>query len=163
MKKKLRRLGLTVIVLVLIWVIHYAWVSFPIISGFNAKQMCTCVFVSGRDQPAIDTSDLSMFPLNVAVNKVNFQDSSVTSTVLGMAKKKVIYRKGIGCTLINELTEAQIREQKFEIPLPPYINSDSVAWPMGDKTGDSISADINMNQLNATVAKAFTEPYKGKQ
>jgi hypothetical protein len=47
----------------LIWVIHYAWISFPIISGFGAKQICSCMFVSGRTQESIDTSDLGDFPL----------------------------------------------------------------------------------------------------
>ena len=129
MKRNIFRLLLAVILLALVYGIHYAWISFPIISGYNAKQMCTCMFVSGRDQKDIDTSDLGKFPLNIAVNKADFHDSSVTSTVLGTAKKKAIFRKGIGCTLINDITESDLKSQSFTIPSPPSLNTDSIAWP----------------------------------
>ena len=93
MKRFILRLLLIVTLIALGWGIRYAWVSFPIISGYNAKQMCTCVFVSGRDPKDIDTSDLGELPLNIASNKVNYQDSSVTSTVWGMATKKLSIAK----------------------------------------------------------------------
>ncbi|MEO9033665.1 MAG: serine hydrolase [Ginsengibacter sp.] len=163
MGKGPKRLVMIVILLVLSWVVHYAWISFPIISGYNAKQMCSCVFVSGRDQKAIDTSDLGEFPLNVASNKVNFTDSSVTATVLGMAMQNAIYRKGIGCTLINDITEEKLRSQVFVIPAPPAVNTDSIAWPSGDKITDSISPRIDKNKLEAAIAAAFTEPHAGKK
>lgn len=143
--------------------IHYAWISFPIISGYNAKQMCICVFVSGRDPKDIDTSDLGKFPLSIATNKVNFHDSSVTSTVWGMATKKVIYRKGIGCTLINDINEEQLRSQVFEIPPAPLQNTDTIAWPNGDKIVYALPLVINKTKLNVSVDSAFTEPYPGKK
>ncbi len=163
MRKYFFRVCLTVIFIVLLWVIHYAWISFPIISGYNAKQMCTCVFVSGRDPKDIDTSDLGWFPLNIATNKVNFQDSSVTSAVWGFATKKAVYRKRIGCTLINDINEKQLRLQSFEIPEPPHQNSDTIGWPAGDKIVDTFPSTINKNKLDAAVSNAFTEPYPGKK
>jgi len=63
MKRLILRLLLIVLLLGLAWVIRYAWVSFPIISGYNAKQMCTCVYVSGSDPKDIDSSDLGELPL----------------------------------------------------------------------------------------------------
>ena len=162
-KKKLLRLLLVVILLGVTWIIHYAWISFPIISGFNAKQMCTCMFVSGRDQKDIDTTDLGEFPLSIATNKINLKDSSVTSTVWGMAAKKAIYRKGIGCTLINEIDEEKLRSQVFIIPSPPTLNTDSLAWPYGDKIAETISPFIDKNKLDAAVEEAFTEPHPGKK
>ena len=109
--------------------------------------MCTCVFVSGRDPKDIDTSDLGELPLNIATNKVNYEDSSVTSTVWGTASKKAIYRKGIGCTLINDISEKQLRSQSFEIPVPPSQNADSIEWPNGDKIVDTFPLAINKNKL----------------
>ena len=163
MKKIILRLLITVILLALAWVIHYAWISFPIISGFSSKQMCTCIFVSGRDQKDIEASELSGFPFSLATNKVNYNDSSVTSTVWGMATKKTIYRKGIGCTLINDITEKQLRSQSFIIPSLPVQNTDTIAWPYGDKIADTFPTAINKNKLNAAVDNAFTEPYPGKK
>jgi hypothetical protein len=62
---------------ILIWAIHYAWISFPIISGFGAKQMCSCMFVSGRTEESIDTNDLGDFPFTLGTYKPNLKDSSV--------------------------------------------------------------------------------------
>lgn len=163
MRKNLLRLLLAVILLALVYGIHYAWISFPIISGYNAKQMCTCVFVSDRDPKDIDSSDLGESPLNIATNKVNYQDSSVTSTVWGMAVKKAIYRKGIGCTLINDITETQLRSQSFEIPTPAFKNTDTIAWPKGDKIVDTLPLVINKTKLNIAVDNAFKEPHPGKK
>ncbi|MGH2563005.1 MAG: serine hydrolase domain-containing protein, partial [Ginsengibacter sp.] len=163
MKKNILRLLLIVILIALVYGIHYAWISFPIISGYNAKQMCTCVFVSGRDPKDIDTSDLGEFPLSVATNKVNYGDSSVTTTVWGIATKKAIYRKGIGCILINDITEKQLRSQTFEIPIPPLQNTDTIAWPFGDRIVDTLPLVINKARLDAAVDIAFAEPHPGKK
>lgn len=163
MKKIILRLALTVIFIVLVWIIHYAWISLPIISGFDAKEMCTCVFVSGRNKASLDTSEFADFPFSIARNQVNNDDSSVTSTIWGVAKKKAIYRNGIGCTLVNEITEEALRSQTFSIPGPPIVNADTLLWPYGDKTAGSIPSAIDKNTLEAAVNKAFTEPYPGKK
>jgi CubicO group peptidase (beta-lactamase class C family) len=163
MKRFILRLMLIVILIALSWGIRYAWVSFPIISGYNAKQMCTCVFVSGRDPKDIDTSDLGAFPLSIATNKVNYKDSSVTSTVWGTASKKAIYRRGIGCTLINDISEKQLRSQSLVIPVSSVQNADSIPWPNGDKIADTFPAAINKLKLKAAVDNAFKEPHPGKK
>ncbi len=163
MKRLILRLVLIVILVALVWGIHYAWLSFPIISGYNAKQMCTCVFVSGRGPKDIDTSDLGELPLSIATNKVNYEDSSVTSTVWGTASKKAIYRSGVGCTLINDISEKQLRSQSFEIPVSTVQNADSIAWPDGDKIVDTFPLAINKNKLRAIIDNAFKEPYPGKK
>lgn len=146
----------------IISIIYYTWISFPIISGFNAKQMCTCIFVSGRTEISIDTSDLGEFPLNVATNTVNLKDSSVTSTVLGLAKKKAIYRKGIGCTLINGISEKNVRSQVYVISPPPE-DTDTLPWPDGDNILDTLPAGVDKIKLGDVVNRAFTEPLPGKK
>ena len=162
MKRNILRLLVVVIFITIAWVVHYAWISFPIISGFDAKEMCSCVFVSGRDKTAIDTSEFADFPFRLPANEVNYQDSSVTSTVLGMAKKKAIYRKGIGCTLINDIKENEVRSQTFSIPAPP-LSTDTMPWPYGDKIADTIPLAVNKNRLDAAIDNVFMEPYPGKK
>lgn len=58
-------------------------------------------------------------------------DSSVTASVWGMAKQKAIYRKNIGCTLINDITEEKLRSQVFLIPSTPPLNTDTILFPYG--------------------------------
>ncbi len=154
---------LGVILLALILIIYYAWISVPIMTGFAAKQMCTCMFVSGRDQKDIESNELGFFPVRFVKNVVNLRDSSVTSTVLGIAKKKAFYRSQIGCTLINDISADQLQSQVFLIPPAPLLNSDSLPWPYGDKIIDTFPSVIDSNKLNVAIEEAFTEPYAKKK
>ncbi|MEO8108991.1 MAG: serine hydrolase [Ginsengibacter sp.] len=163
MKKIIRRMVLGIVLIALVCIIYYAWVSFPIMTGFAAKQLCTCTFVSGRDQKDIEANELGFFPISFVKNIIDLKDSSVTSTILGMAKKKAIYRQGIGCTLINNLTEKELRSQAFVIPGISPSNTDSIAWPKGDMVADTLNKAIDKIKLNAAVAKAFTETIPGKK
>ena len=121
------------------------------------------MFVSNRTQQSIDTAEMSEFPFSLGKYVVNMQDSSVTATVWGFAKQKAIYREGIGCTLINDISEQKVREQVFSIPLPPALNTDIIPFPYGDKIEDTLSSNINKEKLIAAVDSAFTEPYAGKK
>jgi len=103
------------------------------------------------------------FPSALGKYEINMQDSSVTSTIWGMSKRKAIYRKGIGCTLVNGVTEQQLRSQTFIIPPPTVLNTDTIAWPMGNKIADTVPAAINLDQLHTAIDKIFTEPYPGKK
>jgi CubicO group peptidase (beta-lactamase class C family) len=119
--------------------------------------------VSGRDKNDIESSDLSGFPFYLSTNNVDYNDSSVTSTVWGMAKKKAIYRKGIGCTLINTISESELRSQVFTVPLPPVNNMNTIPWPYGDKINDTLVPAIDKNKLRLAVDNIFTEPHPGKK
>src|SRR6185436_20671749 len=68
-----------------------------------------------------------------------------------------IYRKGVGCTLINDFTETEIRKQQFVLPAKPSINSDSIAWPYGDKLPDTIPVNINKEKLEVAVNNVMNE------
>ncbi|HEX5152641.1 MAG TPA: serine hydrolase [Parafilimonas sp.] len=163
MKKIIIRLLLLLPVIALAWGIHYAWISFPIVSSFDAKQVCSCAFVSDRTKESIDTAEMGEFPFSLGKYEINMHDSSVTASVFGFAKRKAIYRKGIGCTLINGISEQELRSQVFSIPPSPGQNTDSIAWLPGDKVADTIAAGMDTSMLKAAVDKAFTEPYPGKK
>ncbi len=163
MKKYIKRMVLALIFVALAWVIYYAYVSFPIISGYGAKQMCTCIFASGMNKEYLEKNELADFPFSLASYKVDMKDSSVTGSVWGFAKKKAIYRKGIGATLINDISETELRSQVFNIPPPPALNTDTVPWPMGDKLPDSFPSGINKEKLFSAVDKAFEEPFTDKK
>jgi len=162
-KKLILRICFTVILIALLWAIHFGWVSFPLISGYDAKQMCSCVFVSERDKTDIDSSELSEYPFNMATTKIDITDSSVTASIWGFATKKAVYRKGVGCTLINNISESELRSQPFTTITPPALNTDTIPWPMGDKIPDKFPAAIDKTKLDNAVAKSFTEPYPGKK
>ncbi len=127
----------------------------PIISGFGAKGVCSCVFVGDRtSQSAID-NELSAFPLSLGTFEVNREDSSATGSVFGFAYAKAIYRKGLGCTLIREISEEEIRESLPSVDLNILSLSDTVYWPLGTKVMDTTISNIDIEKLQNVLSQSF--------
>jgi CubicO group peptidase (beta-lactamase class C family) len=159
MKKYLKKSLLFIGILLLAFIIHYCWVSFPIISGYGAKNMCSAVFLSGRSEQDERAQELHFFPMDIATFSVDVKDSSVTGTVLGLGRRKAIYRTGLGATLVdNELSEQNVRAEKFKLATPPNIDQDSVSWPMGDKNSDTVFGNIDKVQMQQAMKFIFSEP-----
>ena len=137
--------------------ITYLWLAFPIISGYGAKNLCSAVYLQHRNPDKVIQEDLNDFPLSLGTYTVNVSDSSVTGSVWGFAKKKAIYRAGLGSTLINDLSEEQIRAEHFSIPKPPSASRDTIAWPMGDRLQGSIPSSIDTFLLNTAIQNVFND------
>jgi hypothetical protein len=90
--------------------------------------------------------------------RVDTADSSVSASILGLARKKAIYRKGLGATLLNGLTEAELRRQPVSLPAPPGFSSDTVDWPMGDRVAGTPLPGLGRARLDSAVAEAFNDP-----
>lgn len=160
MKKLLTRLFLLVILIIVIYGLSYAWRAFPIISGYGAKNLCSCVYVAGRSPESAVSNELGSFPLSLGTFHIDLSDSSAYGEVFGMAVKKAIYRKGLGCTLISEIEEEKVRAQQYELPDSLLVLSDTLDWPLGTARPDSISSSVNLDALKAAVDQAFLEPDK---
>lgn len=154
-------IGLFILIVSIGVAVYYASQAFPIITGYGAKNLCSCAYLSGRSQQSVLDNELSAFPLSLGTFELHPEDSSATATVFGFAEHKAIYRKGLGCTLINEMTEEELRKQRFNLPktLP---NQDSIAWPMGNLVRDTVIQGIDYALLNKTVEDAFAEPGEKK-
>jgi len=135
--------------------VRYCWLSFPIISGFGAKVLCSSVFVSGREEQRVRQEELAHFPLSLGHFTVDYKDSSVTGSVWGFEKK--IYRRGLGSTLVSELSEEAIRAEKMALAVPPSVGGDTVPWPVGDKVADSLPAGLDKAVLLRAIDSAFAE------
>ena len=156
-RKIIKRIFFTIL---LIFIVVFTWLSFtvfPAVSGYGSKNLCSAVYLQHRNPADVIREDLGAFPLSFGTFTVNEKDSSVTGSVWGLAKRKTIYRNGVGCTLINDLREEEIRKQQFAIPAKPSINSDSIAWPYGDKLSDSIPVNINKEKLQVAVNNVMNE------
>lgn len=141
----------------------YVWKFLPIICGHVAKEMCSDVFVSGRSPDDIARHETSVFPYNLVSYTVNTQDSSVSASVLGFAKRKAIYRKGLGATLISGISELELRKQSINVVNIQPINQDTVNFPLGNRIKDSVVSSVNRELLNATIKDAFNEPYNKQE
>lgn len=137
--------------------VYYCQLSFPVLSGYGAKVICSAVFIEGRDKHEVYEQELNFFPMHLGKFTVDYADSSVSGSVFGLARRKAIYRHGLGTTLISELDEQTIRNQHFNLPHKPLLDTDSIAWPLGDKPADTFPANINKEKLQQAVQNSFIE------
>ncbi len=150
----------TALVLLIILIAVFVWLSFtvfPAISGYGSKNLCSAVYLQHRQPADVIREDLGDFPISLGTFTVNEKDSSVTGSVFGLAKRKTIYRKGLGCTIINDLSEKEVRSQQFTLLEKPVINKDSIPWPTGDSITRVIPTNIDKVMLDAAVNGVMNE------
>ena len=153
--KKIFRIFLLTIAAVIVVALAYVVITFPpVMAGMAAKTICSCVFLTGRDPQSVRDKELQVFPgLSSAPIDVN-ADSTVTATVFWKTSK-AIFRKGLGCTLLAEQSEEEVRAQRMILP-PLPASQDAVAWPSGDAL-DSVPANINRDLVEQALDHAFEE------
>src|SRR4030095_2355654 len=97
--RRFLRITLIVLLLLVVVALSYVLIMFPpIMTGMAAKTMCSCVFVTGRTPESVSAEELQVFPgMSSAETNINYQDSTVTSSILWQTSK-AIFRKGVGCT-----------------------------------------------------------------
>src|SRR5688572_27634498 len=135
--RKFFKILLFTFIIALVIAIAYVIITFPpVMAGMAAKTMCSCVFLTGRDPQSVKDKELRVFPgLSRAAISIH-KDSTVTATVL-WKESKAIFRKGLGCTLLAEKSEDEVRSQQIRRATPPIVNQDTIAWPGGDRIQDS--------------------------
>ena len=124
-------------------------------AGMAAKTMCSCVFLTGRDPQSVKDKELQVFPgLSSAAIDVH-ADSTVTATVFWKTSK-AIFRKNLGCTLLAEQTEDEVRSQKATMSQLPS-DQDTIAWPTGNVVNDSNLPGVNYDMIRRSLEEAFHE------
>ncbi len=156
-RRVVRRLAAVILVSMVVYGVHYCWVSFPIISGYGAKVLCSSVFVSGRNEQGVRQEELAAFPLSLGHFTVDYGDSSVTGSVWGLARTKAIYRKGLGATLVSEWPEQRVRDEHWLLAGPLPVLRDTISWPMGDRLADTIPAGLDAAALRKAINGIFIE------
>jgi len=137
--------------------IYYGIQAGKIATAYVAKVTCSCTMVSQRPVEDVKKTDISKYGyINVEVNK---EEKSVTASALGLIKRKAIFRKGLGCTLINGLSEEEIRKQADEQSILTPRNVSKEAWPRGDSLAViKLPENIDSVRLIAAANKAFEYP-----
>src|SRR4051812_27734255 len=163
MKRWVRRLFLIILVVGIAYLINYAWHALPIISAYGAKNLCSCVMVAGRNPEDVKREELSWGFVSFGKFDVNFQDSSASGSVFGLAKRKAIYRKKLGCSVLVQMTEDEFRKQKGARISNPTYSQDTLAWPIGDVDATALVSDSTKTKLDVVLDSAFSEPSKQPQ
>lgn len=79
-----------------LWGLYYAQKALPIAHGYNAKMLCSCVFVSQRQDSACIKEDLAGYDL--IQKEINYSEKMVYASFYGLFKRRAVYREGLGCT-----------------------------------------------------------------
>src|SRR5688572_32472859 len=104
-----RAIASLLVLIILVFIVYIAWNVLPMASGYGAKNLCSCVFVAQRNDSDVIHNELNFLPVNWGSYQIHHETKTVTGSVLGLAKQKAIFREGFGCTLVNDLTETEIR------------------------------------------------------
>ena len=162
--KKLVTRFLWILLIVLITVVSwFAWPRLPIITAFAAKGMCSSVFLANKTPERVSAEDLSFFPISLAKCKIDYEEKSVTAKVLGLAKRKVVYREGLGSVIVLDKPEEELKSESFAIPDPGY-SQDTIPWPLGDVLPEALPEGVDYDMLHSILDEAIdnadAEPLK---
>ncbi|HDS06351.1 MAG TPA: class C beta-lactamase-related serine hydrolase [Bacteroides sp.] len=163
MKKSVKRVLWILLVALLVFVVWYAWPRAPIITAYAAKGMCSSVFLADKDPGRVYEEDLSFFPISLARCRIDYDEKTVTSRVLGLAKRKAVYREGLGAVLVLDQPEEELKAASFNIPDPGY-SQDTLPWPKGDLLPAEKPEGVDYVKLDSVIQNAFdpdgTDPMK---
>jgi CubicO group peptidase (beta-lactamase class C family) len=157
MKTTFKRVLWILLAALLLFITWYAWPRLPIITAFAAKGMCSSVFLAEKDPERVEAEDLSFFPISLASCNIDYKERSVTSKVLGLAKRKAVYRDGLGAVLVLQKPEEELKAEHFAIPDPGY-SQDTIPWPLGDVINDELPFGVNYEKLAEVLDAAFDAP-----
>jgi len=157
MKKLVRRILWILLIALILIVIWFAWPRLPIITAFAAKGMCSSVFLANKTPERVAAEDLSFFPISLAKCKINYEEKSVTAKVLGLAKRKVVFREGLGAVIVLDRPLDELKAESFAIPDPGY-NQDTILWPLGDVVPVALPQGVDYEKLHSVLEEAIDPP-----
>ncbi len=156
MKKLVKRLLWILLIVLLLFVTWFAWPRLPIITAFAAKGMCSSVFLADKSPERVAAEDLSFFPISLAKCKIDYEEKSVSARVFGLAKRKAVFREGLGAVIVLEKPEEELMADSFVIPDPGY-SQDTIPWPLGDVLPDSRPAGVDYETLKSILDEAIDD------
>ena len=134
---------------------YFIFTSYPkleLISGFSAKNVASGYFIDNRSLKIIEENDNDFNVIRWAANQINQSEKFATATVFGLKKRKAIYRKGLGATLINENFDIS---KPHEVPKRIQFKN-NLPFPYGVlEPKDTTFSNVDYTKLNKTVTNAF--------
>ena len=121
----------------------------PIITGYTAKEVCSCTFVAERDEVRTEAEDVGYSPINIASFSIDYEAKTVKSHFLWLASETAVYRPNLGCTLVHDMEESAVQSQKFNRPVT--IQDTTLPFPYGNYIADTIPNEINAAKLAAAM------------
>ncbi|GAA3919530.1 serine hydrolase [Litoribacillus peritrichatus] len=126
-------------------------------ASYAASTMCTKVFLSGLSEQHVMETDLipaSKGAVKAALFNVDYADQTVQVQFLD-SKRKAIYRDQLGCTLVGDVTEAELRQQTLPQLESPELDANQV-WPAG-RAGVSYVSGVELDQIDLAAQGLFED------
>ncbi len=147
--------------LILAGIIVLVYLNYPklnIITGFAAKNVCSCIFEAGRDPETVQSGDNNFNPVNYAGSELDYKRGTATSTIFGLKSRTAIFTEGLGCTLLPENAVEIIETRKKPVR---QQNRNDHPYPYGNSTEkDSVFPEINYELLTDAVKNVFERDEK---
>ncbi|MDP4600798.1 MAG: beta-lactamase family protein [Polaribacter sp.] len=149
--KIFKRILLLVFSMVLL-IIIFNYPKLNIIAGYSAKNTASSVFLAERSLAFTDATDNNFSPINLATDKIDFNNKFATSSALGLLTRKAIFREGLGAVLTLDKSDEAANYLQ-----PKRVKPDNVTpYPYGNgPQKDTLFANINYEKLNKKVASVF--------
>jgi CubicO group peptidase (beta-lactamase class C family) len=132
------------------------------LTGYVSSMACSKAFVSGFSRDQINKQDLQLITNGSSKNaepSINNERQSVSSKIL-TTQKTAIYRQGLGCTLVGEVSgisdESTLRRQVMPDIYTPVLDENS-PWPMGKQGVVEGVLPQKYNAINAAADVQFSE------
>lgn len=156
--KKILSAVLIFILLALGIVIYIYYPRLNLITGFAAKNVCSCVFEAERDPETVAAQDNNFDPVNLSDYEVNLEERSAIAKVFGLKERKAVYNLELGCVLLPEDAERndlpQAKPHRVKTP-------DSIPYPFGHgNPRDTVFTEVDKDQLERALENAFFEGNK---
>lgn len=145
-KKKVLYTFLVLFLIGIAYAANYAYRYALIGAGYNAKTVCSCVYVSGRSLASVEAEDLYAIPFGT--RSIDTVAQTATTTILGIASKTAVYRPKLGCTILNDVTAEELHQQ-------PAVEIGEYGT---EASADSVLPQAQQEALNKTLDWAFAEP-----
>lgn len=156
--KKTVTITLLVLLLVVGVVVYIYYPRLNLITGFAAKNMCSCVYEAGRDPESVAAQDNNFEPVHLSDFELNREKKAASSTVFGLKERVAVYNEGFGCTLLPQGTNKDdLPPEKPKRVQPPLASP----YPYGnEKPLDTVFPEVDYDQLETAIKNGFFEEHK---
>ncbi len=145
-KKHKKKIILSTILIVLLIGFRYVYVRLPLITGYAAKDMCSCMFIGGREAEDVAKNEFQFSLIKYADYEVDKTNKSVTATVFGMKSKTAYFTPRNGCVILNDTERQNWKYSKKEV------------YPVRDLPLEDLKSEFADNKkLEQAIKKHFKD------
>ncbi|MCJ7643638.1 MAG: beta-lactamase family protein [Candidatus Aminicenantes bacterium] len=131
-----------------------------IAAGYQAKILCSAVFVSKRNPKTVLREDIAIHPLMHFIgSRIDRNKKDIVSSTLGLFKARAVYLDKLGAVLLSGVPEETVRSWPVRIPDPWPEDPASFAWPTGDLANpEELPAGVERPRIEEALERVFAEP-----